>query len=107
MRLSMMAETSSGFELISGAPEQLTLIPTVSLGEMKWDQASWSPVAPVSSRMPRESILFTALALMLFEAASTARSLRTRTARPGYGPGKPIFPDGWKRVTMWYLGTVP
>ena len=62
MRLSIMAETSSGFELISGAPEQFTLIPTVSLGEMKWDQASRSSVAPVNSRMPRESILFTALA---------------------------------------------
>src|SRR5437764_10385577 len=54
-----MAPTTSGFELISGAPEQFTLMPTMSEGTNKRLHACLSSLAPVSPRIPAETIVFT------------------------------------------------
>ena len=56
VRLSTMPATTAGFEHIFGAPEQLTLTPTTSAGEMNRDQARASLDSPVRARIPAESI---------------------------------------------------
>src|SRR6185437_2093555 len=87
MTFSTMPATTSGLDMMFGAPEQLTLIPTISEEEMKWDQASRSFVSRVSARTPAESIWRTTLAFSTPEAASIECAERTRTAWPRYGPG--------------------
>ena len=77
-RLVIMAPTSSGLELISGAPEQFTLMPTTSEGLIKPAQASRSDFAPVRSRIPAESMARTAWALKKSEIMKNNPGMKSR-----------------------------
>src|ERR1039458_3626225 len=79
-------------------------MPTTSVASKKFAQASRSFFAPVSERMPRDSISATVPSSTLSVAESTDFSECTRTALPANGPGIPGFGEGAKRLTTRYLG---
>src|SRR5689334_19394355 len=76
----------------------------MSSDEMNFDHASLSVWAPVSERIPAESMVRTGSAFTWFRPASIASSERTRMAFPGYGPGIPGLGDGFALVTILYVG---
>ena len=51
-RFRTISATTTGDDMIPGAPEQLTLIPTISAGVMKRAHASRTSASPVKARMP-------------------------------------------------------
>src|SRR5579862_1981806 len=87
-RLRTMPRTTSGEEQMIGAPEQFTLIPTMSAGEKKLAHASRSAFAPVSDCIPLDSILSTVAWSTCPDGTSITLSDWTRATIPGYGPGR-------------------
>ena len=78
-----------------GAPEQLTLMPTTSLGVMKRAQASSSRASPVRPSC-RGDHLLDEFAIDLVPSRVDGFSEWTRTTWPGYGPGMPGLAAGLK-----------
>src|ERR1035438_1459521 len=87
-----------------GAPEQLTLMPTVSLGAKNEFHESRASVDPVRPRMPWAIMSCTTGTLILLVAVSIDCSALTRTTDPEYFPGMPGDAAGWKRDTTLYFG---
>src|SRR5688572_6574884 len=104
MRLSTMPETTSGADMMLGAPEQFTLTPTTSLGVIKRAQQSRSSLSPVSARIPSESMLRTTCGSTFAVASSMQRGEATLTTWPRYGPGMPGLAAGLKADTTLYFG---
>ena len=87
-----------------GAPEQLTLMPTTSFGEIKRAQASASRASPVRLRMPLEIICLTSSRFTRSVSVSMDRSEWMRTTWPGYRPGMPGVSAALYGVTTRYTG---
>ena len=88
--------TTSGVDIMPGAPEQFTLMPTTSAGVKKRAQLSRASVSPVSARMPCAIISRTVGTSTFSDAASIDFSACTCATLPGYGPGMPGCADRLK-----------
>ncbi len=94
-------------DMMRGAPEQFTLMPTTSLGETKRAHAS-SIVFRVSGERAHSGRQHPArrrLGRLCRIAASIEASEWTRTTCPRYGPGMPGLGDAGKRLTTLYTGS--
>src|SRR5688500_15001144 len=104
MRFRAMSATTSGDDIMFGAPEQLILIPTTSLGVTKRAQESRSSLSPVSARIPSRSILRTTAGSTFPVVSSMLEAECTLTTWPRYGPGIPGAGEGLNLETTLYLG---
>ena len=83
VRLRTISPTISGVDMMLGAPEQFTLMPTTSDGVKKRAQESRASLSPVSVRMPLEIISRTVGTSTLSVPVSIDRSACTATTWPG------------------------
>src|SRR5438270_9394175 len=94
----IISRTISGEEQHAGAPEELILIPTTSLGSTNFAQAARTELSPVSSLSPR-SIIFPTRGWET-RLATIALGSEIWITRPGYKPGIPSG-DGFANGAPW------
>src|SRR6266508_4379513 len=99
MRFRTISAATTGCEQIPGAPEQFTLIPTISVGEKNLRHASRAAVSPVSAAIPRRTISATVEVSTFSVCGSIDFSALTETTVPGYLPGIPGVAEDLKGLT--------